>query len=171
MVIYEARFKCPFAKRRDELRRSTGMTSRSQEFKHCSEQGTPHQLPKLANNSDAKTALQEYGGCGQNWRTYLNAGFALQAVHLVLVLLNLAADLSHFASLGEVNDAFRFVGQEVGVALLRLHDVRQVVSCKRHASARCPPSGKNNMTYNISEQPNHFQFQTYTPFQIFGGFI
>ena len=142
MVIYEARFKCPFAKRRDELRRSTGMTSRSQEFKHCSEQGTPHQLPKLANNSDAKTALQEYGGCGQNWRTYLNAGFALQAVHLVLVLLNLAADLSHFASLGEVNDAFRFVGQEVGVALLRLHDVRQVVSCKRHAIARCPSSGE-----------------------------
>ena len=72
----------------------------------------------------------------------MNAGFALQAVHLVLVLLNLAADLSHFASLGEVNDAFRFVGQEVGVALLRLHDVRQVVSCKRHAIARCPSSGE-----------------------------
>ena len=54
----------------------------------------------------------------------------MQTVVLVLILLNLAADFGDFAALGEVDDALGSVGQEVWVALLCLHDVRQVVACR-----------------------------------------
>lgn len=47
----------------------------------------------------------------------------LQAVGLVLVLLDLSCYFGHFPSLAEVDQVFAVTSQEVGVAFLRLQDV------------------------------------------------
>lgn len=52
----------------------------------------------------------------------------LQTVGLVLILLDLSCDFSHFPPLAEVDQIFAVSAQEVGVSLLRLQDVGQVDS-------------------------------------------
>jgi len=47
----------------------------------------------------------------------------LQTVGLVLVLLDLSCDFSHFPPLAEVDQLLAVALEEVGVAFLRLQDV------------------------------------------------
>ena len=50
----------------------------------------------------------------------------LQTVWLVLVLLDLSRDFSHFPPLAEVDQSLAVAFEEVGVSLLRLQDVGQI---------------------------------------------
>lgn len=57
---------------------------------------------------------------------YPDVEFDPEAIGLVLVLLDLSGDLSHFPPLAEVDQLLVVTLQEVWVALLRLQDVGQV---------------------------------------------
>ena len=58
--------------------------------------------------------------------TYPDVAVGVEAVRLVLVLLDLLRDLGDLPALAEVDDALRPVGQEVRVSLLSVQDVCQV---------------------------------------------
>ena len=69
--------------------------------------------------------------------------YFLQAVRLVLVLLDLGDDLGHLPPLREVDEAR--VVQEVGVALLQEQDVALVLPEEGNA----PEEGQNSLVIEI----------------------
>ena len=63
---------------------------------------------------------------GTGGGSYPDVVLLLQAVGLVLVLLDLPGDLRHFPPLAEVDELLAVALEVVRVALLRLQDVGQV---------------------------------------------
>lgn len=68
--------------------------------------------------------------------TDLDVALHPQAVRLVLVLLDLSRDLSHFPPLAEVDQVFAVSAQKVWVSLFGLQDVGQVDSCHTSTEVR-----------------------------------
>lgn len=63
--------------------------------------------------------------------THPDLGIHLEAVRLILILLNFASDFRHFPSLAEVYQLS--VAQKVWIALLDMQDVGEIHAEERHA--------------------------------------